>query len=553
MRTGKPAICVVGAGRWGKNHIQTLVGLESLGGVVDQNEETLRFFKAKFPHIQTFLTVEAALAAGFDGFTVATPADTHFEVASQILRRRKPVLVEKPITLCSEDARELRRIAQENRVLLMTGHVLLFHPAIQKIKFLIESGKLGHLQYVYSNRVNLGTVRTEENILWSFAPHDISIFQYLIGTHPTEIISRGGAFLQPHIHDTTLTTLRYPNNVVAHNFVSWLHPFKEHRVVVIGTKGMLSFDDSSGEKELLFFEKGIDWVKGEPVTRDGAAERIEYGSVPPLTVELQYFLDHLHETEVPISGADNAVQVLEILEAASRSLAGSDAIAAMPDTSNARLDRATTPEMPEVFVHPTSIVDEHVSLGAGTKVWHFSHIQSNASLGKNCSVGQNVNIGNNVRIGNHVKIQNNVSVYEGVELEDYVFCGPSMVFTNVLEPRCKYPQRGSQFYLRTLVREGASIGANATIVCGTTIGRHALIGAGAVVTKDVPDYALMAGVPARRIGWVCECGERLDSSKSESTCSRCHRQYSLQGDRITPAEATSVEPVGNERQQQAGR
>ncbi|APF20181.1 transferase hexapeptide repeat containing protein [Caldithrix abyssi DSM 13497] len=161
------------------------------------------------------------------------------------------------------------------------------------------------------------------------------------------------------------------------------------------------------------------------------------------------------------------------------------------------------------FVHPSSYVDEGVKIGEGTKIWHFSHVQSGAIIGKKCTLGQNVNVGNNVRIGDYCKIQNNVSIYEGVELEDYVFCGPSMVFTNILNPRCEFPQRGASFYVKTLVKHGASIGANATIVCGNTIGRFAFIAAGAVVTRDVPDYALMVGVPAKRVGWVSRHGERL--------------------------------------------
>ena len=176
----------------------------------------------------------------------------------------------------------------------------------------------------------------------------------------------------------------------------------------------------------------------------------------------------------------------------------------------------------EIFIHESSYVDEGATIGVGTKIWHFSHIQSGAQIGENCTIGQNVNVGSNVKIGNFCKIQNNISIYEGVELEDYVFCGPSMVFTNVKTPRCKYPQRGSEFYKKTLVKEGASIGANATIVCGHTIGRHAFIAAGAVVTSDVPDYALMMGVPAKRKGWVCECGQVLDNT---FCCRKCGRKY----------------------------
>jgi len=161
------------------------------------------------------------------------------------------------------------------------------------------------------------------------------------------------------------------------------------------------------------------------------------------------------------------------------------------------------------FVHETAIIDNEVIIGDHTKIWHFSHIQSGATIGENCSLGQNVNVGNNVKIGNSVKIQNNVSVYEGVELEDFVFCGPSMVFTNILLPRCEFPQRGSEFYSKTLVKKSASIGANATIVCGNTIGQYALIGAGSVIIKDVPDYALMVGNPGRQVGWVNKKGIQI--------------------------------------------
>jgi len=193
---------------------------------------------------------------------------------------------------------------------------------------------------------------------------------------------------------------------------------------------------------------------------------------------------------------------------------------------------------PSYFVHESSFVDENVRIGEGTKIWHFSHVQSGARIGRNCVLGQNVNVANNVIIGDFVKIQNNVSVYEGVTLEDYVFCGPSAVFTNIQNPRCKYPQAGSRFYQKTLVREGASLGANCTILCGITIGRHAMIGAGSVVTKDVPDFALVVGVPARQAGWVSEAGERLAFDQSgEAFCKRSKKRYKLDNEGIVEVKA----------------
>ena len=184
--------------------------------------------------------------------------------------------------------------------------------------------------------------------------------------------------------------------------------------------------------------------------------------------------------------------------------------------------------MSDFFVHKSSFVDEDVLIGPDTKIWHFCHIQKGARIGENCTLGQNVNVSNNVIIGSNVKIQNNVSIYDGVELEDYVFCGPSMVFTNDLTPRSKFP-KGSAGFMKTLVKYGASIGANVTIICGHTIGRWAMIASGAVVNKDVPDYALMAGVPAKQIGWVCECGKTLDGSLA---CKSCKKNYFFEDNKL---------------------
>lgn len=180
------------------------------------------------------------------------------------------------------------------------------------------------------------------------------------------------------------------------------------------------------------------------------------------------------------------------------------------------------------FVHESSYVDDDVSIGKGTKIWHFCHVQKGAVIGENCSLGQNVNVGNNVKIGNGVRVQNNVSIYEGVEIEDNVFCGPSCVFTNVTTPRAHFPVHG--VYAKTKICEGASLGANSTVVCGHTVGKSALVAAGAVVTKDVKPYALMAGVPAKQIGWVCECGKRLDATL-QCTCGRKYRE--MDGQLIT--------------------
>lgn len=184
------------------------------------------------------------------------------------------------------------------------------------------------------------------------------------------------------------------------------------------------------------------------------------------------------------------------------------------------------------FAHDTAVIDPEVEIGTGTTIWHFSHVLSRSTVGRDCRIGQNVVIGPDVRVGNNVKIQNNVSVYAGVTLEDDVFCGPSMVFTNVLTPRAAFPRNHAENFAPTLVRRGASIGANATIVCGHTIGEYAMVGAGAVVTKDVRPHSLVLGNPARHAGWVCECGARLKFDGASAACGECQRKYSTIGDGI---------------------
>lgn len=514
-------ICVVGAGRWGTNHIRTLDELGMLAGVAESSAERREELGREYPRAALFADYREAAEGDFDGFTVATPAETHCAIATYLMGKGRHVLVEKPMALTLEDARAMKRLADDRRVILMVGHVLLFHPAIRTMKDLIEKGKIGRLQYMYSNRLNLGTVRMEENILWSFAPHDISIFQYFMGDYPREILSRGGVFLQPSVHDASMTILTYGGNRVGHIFVSWLHPFKEHRIVIIGSKGMFSYEDSSPDKQILFYEKGIDWVKGEPVSRDGATEYIPYEAKQPLAEELSYFADCIAGGRRPdIATAEGGVEVLSILEEATESLMTEG----RPVPAPAAERKGVFGDGRDYFVHESAVIDDRVAIGAGTKVWHFSHVLSGSTLGEDCSLGQNVVVGPDVTIGARCKIQNNVSVYKGVTLEEGVFCGPSMVFTNVFNPRAEI--RRMEEVRPTLVKRGATIGANATIVCGTTIGRWAFIGAGAVVVEDIPDHALVVGNPSRQVGWICECGEKLPKKLS---CKACRKLYEKEG------------------------
>jgi len=514
-------LAVIGCGKWGMNHVRTAarVAGKQFVAVCDTREENLAAAMQAAPSAKRYFSVEEICAdPAVTAVVIATPADTHYRVTKQCLESGKDVLVEKPLALFSHQAEELKAIAASRGLILMVGHLLLYHPAIRKIKELVDSGAVGNLQYIYSNRLNLGTVRSEENILWSFAPHDISVLQYLIGEAPVQVSAHGGVFLQPGIQDVTLTILKYARNIQAHIHVSWLHPFKEHRLVVIGDKSMLVFEDSRAENKLLLYPKGIDRVNGKLQKRESDFQPVPYDSVEPLVEELNHFIDCVSNRSEPLTHVSSGIDVLKILEKAQASMEKNTSVEIAKQHSEG------------VMVHETARLDEGSQVGKGTKIWHYCHVQKGAVIGENCSLGQNVNVAGGTYIGNHVKIQNNVSIYEGVHLEDYVFCGPSCVFTNITFPRCEFPQRGSEFYQTTRVGRGASIGANATIVCGKNIGKYAFIAAGAVVTRDVPDYALVMGNPAHVAGWVCRCGMKLEFTGASSDCSKCKRKYQKSGE-----------------------
>ncbi len=302
------------------NHVRTLEELGALGGVVDVLSEKLHYVKNQHLEVTTLNSVEEALEHGFDGFIVATPPSTHYEIGKRTLEAGFPVLIEKPMTLNIFNAKTLIEIANNSGLCLMVGHVLLFHPAVREIKTMIDGGKIGKLQYVYSNRLNLGQVRTEESVFWSLAPHDIAIFQYLTGSFPKTVKAHGSTYLQPGIHDSTLTILEYPDNVKGHIFVSWLHPFKEHRLVAVGSEGMLSFDDSSDGKPLKHYKKKFNLDGLVPVKIDGPMENIIYDYKMPLTEELKYFIDHLDDGQPEISNGKHALEVITILTEASKQL-----------------------------------------------------------------------------------------------------------------------------------------------------------------------------------------------------------------------------------------
>ncbi|MFC2156955.1 Gfo/Idh/MocA family oxidoreductase [Acidobacteriota bacterium] len=519
----KKNIAVVGCGYWGKNLVRNFYELDSLYAICDADSKILKTFKEKYDGIVTYTDYSRLLKdESVEGIVISTPAVTHFSLASEALEAGKDVFVEKPIALNYQEGLDLVEQSKKEKRILMVGHILEYHPAIHKLKTLIDKGELGQIQYIYSNRLNLGKFRTEENILWSFAPHDISVIIGLLGEMPYEVYANGGNYLNRDVTDVTTTSLNFKSGVKAHIFVSWLHPYKEQKLVVIGDKKMIVFDDVNPDKKLSSYSHKIDWIGRLPVPQKLEAESIEIDKAEPLKQECRHFIECMETRSTPTTDGENGLRVLKILEACQSSLRSAKTVSLNSNSGN--------PVDP--FIHETAIIDDNVEIGKGTKIWHFCHVLKNTQIGQDCVMGQNVMAGPNVSIGNNVKIQNNVALYEGVILEDDVFCGPSMVFTNVTNPRSHWSRKDE--YKQTLVKQGASLGANSTIVCGHTIGRYAFVGAGALVNKDIPDYALVYGVPARIQGWMCYCGTRLDltdssQSKENAACSHCGREYEKEG------------------------
>ena len=523
---GKIRVAAIGAGYWGKNLIRNFDALGALEVICESNPATLDSFKEQYPDARCMLKFQDVISdPAIDALSISTPAESHYQLVKKGLLAGKHVFVEKPLCLDTGEGRELVNLAREHGRVLMVGHLLHYHPAVIKLKELINEDALGRLQYIYSNRLNLGKIRTEENILWSFAPHDISLVLALTGQMPDTVSTAGSYFLSKNIADVTLSNFSFSSGVSAHIFVSWLHPFKEQKLVVVGDRSMLVFDDTEPEDKLLLYPHHVTWKNGVPVPDKREAAKVPWDKAEPLKEECAHFLKCVATGGTPLTDSEEGLRVLTVLAACQKSMQNQGQVVSLVDEIRPQ---------PEYMAHATAQVDADVEIGKGSKIWHFSHILGGSRIGQNCNIGQNVVIGPDVVIGNGCKVQNNVSLYKGVTLEDSVFCGPSMVFTNVFNPRSEIPRMDE---LRpTLVRKGATIGANSTIICGHTLGEYCLIGAGAVVTKDVPAYALMVGNPAKQTGWVCRCGNKLDDSvNGRCICKSCGAKYTEDNEVLSPA------------------
>lgn len=491
-------IAVVGNGYWGKNLVRNFFELGALRAVCDPDPLVEASVREKYPNLEFYRDYAEVLRNGnIQGVVLATPAALHYDMAKQALQAGKDVFVEKPLALSAGEGSELVALAAKNLRILMVGHILQFHPAVRKLKDLIDSGALGRIEYVYSNRLNMGKIRTEENILWSFAPHDISVVLSLLREEPVSVTCEGGSYLSHSVADVTLSQFTFASGVRAHIFVSWLHPFKEQRLVVVGSEKMAVFDDTASDK-LVLYPHRVEWKDRIPNAVKAEAEPVGLEATEPLRNECLHFLECMVSRRSPYTDGREGLRVLRVLNACQK---------AMEEGKAMSVAAAPLPPKKAYFVHPAAIVDEPCEIGSGTKIWHYSHVLQGAKIGERCIFGQNCQVAEKVIIGNNVKVQNNVSIYTGTEIEDDVFLGPSCVLTNVTNPRSQVNRHA--LYEKTIIRRGATVGANATIVCGIELGRYCFIGAGAVVARDVPDYALMVGNPARQAGWMSRHGHRL--------------------------------------------
>jgi len=510
-------VAVIGCGYWGKNLVRNFHQLGALAAIHDASPQTAAALSAQYS--APVLDLDTILnRSDIPAVVIAVPAEGHGRLVRRGLDAGKHVFVEKPLSLDLCEAEELCALAEAKRRVLMVGHLLQYHAGFLKLKELTASGALGRLLYIYSNRLNLGKLRREENILWSFAPHDISMILALAADLPDEVWTTGACYLHRTIADVTTTHLRFTSGINAHVFVSWLHPFKEQKLVLVGDRAMAVFDDCQGwDKKLQLFPHTVEWRDQIPIPNKAAAVPIPLVEREPLVEECRHFLDGISKSTPIRTDGLEGLKVLRVLDAAERSMRSGRA------EQLADIRRPIPAHnAPAYYAHQTAVIDEGCQIGENTRIWHFSHIIKGSVIGRNCTIGQNVMIGPNVRIGEGCKIQNNVSIYQGVELQDGVFCGPSCVFTNVKTPRAEINRKNELF--QTLVERGVTIGANATIICGSRLGTYSFIAAGAVVTGDVVPFALMAGVPARRIGWVSRAGERLGD---DLACPRTGQRYQL--------------------------
>lgn len=471
--------------------------------------------------------------------SIATESGCHAEIAAYCMEHGVHVIIEKPVAMSMKDADMLVELAQKNHVKACACHQNRFNPAVQAVRQALEQERFGKLSHgsihvrwnrnegYYNHAKWRGTWQNDGGALMNQCIHGIDLLRWMFGTDVEEVYGQTRQQFHDYLEaeDVGMAVVKFKNGAVATiEGTTNVYPQNlEETLYIFGQNGTVKIGGTSTNNIDVWDFKDV--VEDDETKRSlkEATSNVYGNGHTALFADMIAAIKEDRKPYVDIVEGRNALEMVLAIYKSQRT--GMPVKFPLKEFASTDMVGYFEDKQEGYFVHSSAAIDSDVQIGSGTKIWHFSHIQEKAIIGAQCSLGQNVNIANGVRIGNGVKIQNNVSIYSGVELENNVFCGPSCVFTNDITPRSKYP-KGFQNYKKTLVKEGASIGANATILCGNTIGKWALIAAGAVVTKDVKDYALMAGVPARQIGWVCECGEKLSDSLICSCCGKHYKEYS---------------------------
>ncbi len=494
----RPRVALIGCGALGRPIARALASLGALAAVSDPDAACADEAGGS---IGAPVRSEADLLAdpSIDGVAIVAPAVYRASLSARALVAGKHVFVAAPHALTIAEAETLISQADRAGRVLMVGHTMRHHPAVTALIGLARDGRLGQLLHIEARRAEpLLLGRGEEIFRSSVAAEEVAIVLALAGASPESVNAHGhgasGASAVGTIH------LNFPGGLRADITLSRLHPVRERLIVVAGDRGVAVLDDAAERPGTLVLHQHRGDAREGAAAASAAPLPIAVEPAEPLDRALAHFLDCIASGRRAITGGEEGLAVLRVLSAA-EAAAG-----------------------PRPGIHPSVEIAPDAHVGDGTWLWHMSRVLSGSRVGVGCRIGQNVVIGPNVQVGDRCKIQNNVSVYEGVTIEDEVFVGPSAVFTNVRWPRAAIDRRGE--FAPTLVRRGATIGANATVLCGVTIGEWAFVAAGSVVTRDVAPFALVAGVPARRIGWVGHAGERLvRAADGVYTCPRTGRRY----------------------------
>jgi UDP-2-acetamido-3-amino-2,3-dideoxy-glucuronate N-acetyltransferase len=506
---------LIGGGYWGKNLIKTFNEIESLHTVCEINEELQKFYKTHYPYVKITGNYDDMLNnSEITSICCSLPAPMHYEFSLRALNAGKHVFIEKPITLNTDHAQHLITVANAKNLHIMVGHLLHYHDSVKLIKQYISDGHLGDIRHIISNRQSHGILRSFENVLWSFAPHDISVALSLVGLQHekldiTDMTCSGSKSLGTDVHDVVNSSMMV-NGVYVNINVNWLSPYKEQKMTIVGTEGMIVFDDVA--KTLVLYDKptALDTSGTVIANKNGKSKIITPESqYSPLYNECSHFVNLCKGNVENVTNGNEGLRTLFVLRNFDEILNSKNNISSDLNSVLSVIDEdANVPmhtENPSDFMHHiTSEVDEGALIGTNSKIWHWTHITKSAKIGENCNVGQCCYIAG--ELGNGCKIGNGVNVWLGVKCANNVFVAPSVVFTNDINPRCAHSKGGE--YVETIVEEHATIGANSTIRCGIIIGKQSLIGCGAVVTKDVPPYHIVVGNPATSIGTIDEFGNR---------------------------------------------